>query len=132
MKRVTALIKEDYAKGNNSQDELTQSVTKYYQKTLGDVRKKVLEFFKVQDNIVKAITLVRCYVFTLPRNDSIRKQHELYLNILNQVEINLSKKIISEEFVDNTSSFYSDDIKNEIIDLNRLITNTIDLNAINY
>ncbi len=127
---MTSLIREDYAKGKNSQDELASLVGKYYQQTLGEVRKRVLDFFHVKDAIVKNITLVRCYVFTLPRNDELRKQHEMYLHILNQVEDNLAQKIIPEEFVDNTNSNYSDEIKDDIIDLNRLVKNTIDLNSI--
>lgn len=130
LRKVTALVKEDYDKGK-SQNELAEIIGKYYQKALIEVRKKVLEFFNVKDEIVQAITLVRCYVFTLPRNDPARKQHESSLSILGKVEDSLSMKIIPEEFLDNTNTHYTEDIKDEVIDLERLVIKTVDLNAIN-
>ncbi len=130
LRKVTALVKEDYDKGK-TKNELAELIGKYYQRVLIEVRKKVLDFFKVKDEIVQAITLVRCYVFTLPRNDPARKQHESCLHILNQVEDNLAMKIIPEEFLDRTNTNYTEEIKDVVIDLNRLVVNTVDLNVIN-
>jgi hypothetical protein len=126
-------IKDLIYTSNMTQEELADKVAKFYQTNLIEVRKKILEFYKVKDiPDMRAITLVRSYVYTLSKKDLVRQKHEHFLNILGKVEENLSKKIIPVEFIDNTNEYYCEEVQDGIINMDRLILNTIDLSNLTY
>jgi hypothetical protein len=94
-----------------SQEEMSDAVANYYQESLIETRKTTLSFFQVKKGYLKSSSLMRCYVFTLLRSNPVRQRYELLNDILHKVEENLGKKIIPTEFIDQSSEYYTNDIK---------------------
>lgn len=104
LRKVALYIKEEYIDNDVviGPDALNQIVKDSYNKFLDETRKQVLKFFKVPNtNDVKAKVLVRIYVFTLKKDDPVKKQYEHFSKVLNNVEENFRNKIIPEEFLDS-------------------------------
>jgi hypothetical protein len=113
LKKVTLKLKTEILdKGIKlSQEEMSDAVANYYQESLIETRKTTLSFFQVKKGYLKSSSLMRCYVFTLLRSNPVRQRYELLNDILHKVEENLGKKIIPTEFIDQSSEYYTNDIK---------------------
>lgn len=99
LKKVSILIKPFLENKDMSQESLNNKVNELYLNNLSQTRLEILKFFKVHDYDVKAVTLLRYYVFTLPRKDEVRKKYEEFNIILNKIEQNLVNKLIPDEFL---------------------------------
>jgi hypothetical protein len=113
LKKVSLQLKKDLFDERIllSDEEMKNKISQYYLNSLSETRKKILEYFKIQDTELRAVSLLRSYVFTLPRSNEVRKKYEKFNEILSKVENNLKNRIIPEEYIDKTNNFCTDEIK---------------------
>jgi hypothetical protein len=112
-----------------SQDEIHQMVRDCYEKNLPGIRKEIFKFFGIPSKgEMSRKMLVRMYVYSMRKGEKVRTAYENLTQTLYKVEANLKEKIFPTEFIDSNSE--SNMPKNELIDLNRLLSDTVDLKTL--
>lgn len=118
--------KEENSYSFVSVDAFEDKIAKYTVEILGPTRKKIMKMFQVKDTDVRAVSLLRCYAFTLERSNPVRQKYEYLNSMLHKINENLKNKIIPREFVDVNDYYYTQEVIDDIIDLERLLKNAID------
>jgi hypothetical protein len=94
---------------HRKQDVAMQTVTELYAKYLDETRDQAIKFFNIYNNPqLSARALVRSYVFNLSLKHPTKQKYMDITEILYQIEDNMSKGIIPEEFLDKSNKYYTD------------------------
>lgn len=113
-------------------NKINESKIKYvqdlYMKNLEITREKVCIFYKIEDDsMITMKTQLRSYIFLLDVNSEDYKWYKSADSILLKIEENLTLNLIPEEYLADKDTF---EVKDEVIDLERLTKNIVDMNSV--
>jgi hypothetical protein len=111
-----------------TQEERKAAVRDTYMQKLDYCRKKVISFYKLEDDsLVTVRTLLRCYPHSLASKSPVKLKYHEMNSTLDKVENNMCFGIFAEELIDPDNKYYNSNVLNEERDLERLTKFTINL-----
>jgi hypothetical protein len=117
---------------NEINQDNKQYIRTLYTNNLDSVRSKVCKFFSIDDDsLISGRTLLRVYTHSLETNHPVRTGYLKLNDYLDKIEENMTKSIFPEEFVIEENFKLMEEVKDEVRDLDRLLTKVVDFQIIN-
>ena len=121
--------KENLEEGDKDYKNLIRNL---YMSNLDSVRNRVCKYFCIEDDsLISGRTLLRVYTHSLDSNHVVRSSYLKLNDCLDKIEDNMTKSIFPEDFVVEENIKEIEEIKDEVRDLERLMTKVIDFQIIN-
>lgn len=121
--------KENLEEGDKDYKNLIRNL---YMSNLDSVRNRVCKYFCIEDDsLISGRTLLRVYTHSLDSSHVVRSSYLKLNDCLDKIEDNMTKSIFPEDFVVEENIKEIEEIKDEIRDLERLMTKVIDFQIIN-
>lgn len=121
--------KENLEDGDKDYKNLIRNL---YMSNLDSVRNRVCKYFCIEDDsLISGRTLLRVYTHSLESNHVVRSSYLKLNDCLDKIEDNMTKSIFPEDFVAEENIKEIEEIKDEVRDLERLLTKVIDFQIIN-